>query len=183
MCAGQRAEGELPRHLTSRAEAAAHHAELHTTLLNAKLKRERVARVCTKCPRPHGRSSRGEHSSQSPSAREAPDKPSPRARGTGGLRVSNRVPHCLAVAVSEMCQKLSKICRKSVVLSKICRKSVVRDQPTRPGTNPPDFDKLSLFSATLALETTAVEISEPRLGHCNGYLGLRAAHLSQPPNM
>ena len=137
VCAGQRAEGELPRHLTSRAEAAAHHAELHTTLLNAKLKRERVARVCTKCPRPHGRSSRGEHSSQSPSAREAPDKPSPRARGTGGLRVSNRVPHCLAVAVSEVCQ-LSKICRKSVVLSKICRKSVVqgpthqtRDQPTR----------------------------------------------------
>ena len=100
VCAGQRAEGELPRHLTSRAEAAAHHAELHTTLLNAKLKRERVARVCTKCPRPHGRSSRGEHSSQSPSAREAPDKPSPRARGTGGLRVSNRVPHCLAVAVT-----------------------------------------------------------------------------------
>ena len=26
-CAGQRAEGELPRHLTSRAEAAAHHAD------------------------------------------------------------------------------------------------------------------------------------------------------------
>jgi len=46
-----------------------------------------------------------------------------------------------------------------------------------PGTNPPDFDKLSLFSATLAPETTAVEISEPRLGHCNYYLGLRAAFL------
>ena len=139
VCAGQRAEGELPRHLTSRAEAAAHHAELHTTQLNAKLKRERVARVCTKCPRPHGRSSRGEHSSQSPSAREAPDKPSPRARGTGGLRVSNRVPHCLAVAVSEMCQKLSKICRKSVVH---CRKSIenrFRDQPTKTRDQPTRF--------------------------------------------
>ena len=124
--------GSLLHHAPSRAEAAAHHAELHTTLLNAKLKRERVARVCTECPRPHGRSSRGEHSSQSPSAREAPDKPSPRARGTGGLRVSNRVPHCLAVAVSEMCQKLSKICRKSVVH---CRKSV---ENRLSGTNPPD---------------------------------------------
>ena len=123
-------------HLTAlRASAAAHHAELHTTLLNAKLKRERVARVCTKCPRPHGRSSRGEHSSQSPSAREAPDKPSPRARGTGGLRVSNRVPHCLAVAVSEMCQKLSKIGQKWKV-----------PWTNPPGTNPPDFDKLSPFS-------------------------------------
>ena len=112
VCAGQRAEGELPRHLTSRAEAAAHHAELHTTLLNAKLKRERVARVCTKCPRPHGRSSRGEHSSQSPSAREAPDKPSPRARGTGGLSVQQSValPCRRRVRnVSETVENLSKI--------------------------------------------------------------------------